>query len=229
MATKVKLYQIYYSDQTKKMLNPICIPYDNEWYEGKEYQPFFENHVIVDLISQGANNDCEYFGVFSWQFEHKNPYNLENLEKDIIRFPNQDIYSFYKLHTQPNVWRVAENWHKGIIDIAQYIFNKYNQRINIRRLNTPTIYQNAFIARKNVYDDYVNNFLKPLMEIMQDPDDSFLQEKLYQDTKYKSGRFSPNILKNITGVPYYPMHTFICERFFSTYLTTKYYSLKHLC
>ena len=38
-----------------------------------------------------------------------------------------------------------------------------------------------------------------------------------------------NNIENITGVPFYPMHTFICERFFSTYLTTKKFKIKQLC
>lgn len=229
MASEVKLYQIYYNEETKKFLNPACIPYDNKWYEGKEVQPFFENHIILDLFDRGEFKECKYLGILSWQFEQKNPYKLENIVNDIKRFPNMDIYSFYKLHTQPNVWRVAENWHKGIIETAQHIFNRFNKRIDLKRINTPTIYQNAHITRISVYQDYVDNWLRPLMEIMSDKNDTWLQDRLFLDTKYKSGRFSPEVMQKITGVPYYPMHTFICERFFSTYIALNYKSLKHLC
>jgi hypothetical protein len=228
MATKTIIHQIYFNEQTKEFINPIAFGYDNSWFEGKPIQPCFENHIISELLSNDHKN-ADYFSVLSWQFESKNPYRLENFNDDMKRFPKYDCYTFYKLHTQPNVWRVAENWHKGIIETAQHIFNRFKSSINISRINTPTIYQNAHITKINIYEDYVNTWLNPLMEIMEDKNDIWLQNRLYQDTKYKSGRFSPEILEKLTGVPYYPMHTFICERFFSTYMAINKHSIKHLC
>ena len=67
------------------------------------------------------------------------------------------------------------------------------------------------------------------MDIMANGENIWLQEHLYTDTKYKSGRFSKERIKAITGVEYYPMHTFICERFFSTFCATKNFKIKHLC
>ena len=225
MAAKSVIYQIYFDDKTKKYISPNAIGYDNSIYEGKAFQPAFENHIIRELIEQEKHKEAEYFGVFSWQFESKNSYWLKNLETDVKDF---DIYTFYRLHTQPNVWRVAENWHSGIIETAQYIFNQFNG-LKIDRLNTPTIYQNAHVSRSELYEEFVCTWLIPLMDIMAQSEDKWLQNRLFTDTKYKSGRFSPDKIKQITGVKYYPMHTFICERFFSTFCATKNFKIKHLC
>jgi hypothetical protein len=228
MASKTIIHQIYFDDQSKKYLKDFAVPYNNSWHEGKAKQPAFENHIISELIKQDAHKQSNYFGVFSWQFETKNSYWLKNLFDDIEKFPNYDTYTFYKAHTQPNVWRVAEGWHQGIIETSQHIFNRFNG-VKITAMNTPTIYQNAHVTKSDIYQDYVETWLDPLMEIMADLEDIWLQEKLFIDTKYKSYRLDTKNLHNVTGVPYYPMHSFICERFFSTYCAVKKIKIKHLC
>jgi hypothetical protein len=228
MARKAIIYQIYFDDNTKKYINQNCIGYDNSLYHGKEKQPFFENHIIKQLIEEQKHKDSEYFGVLSWQFETKNSYFLKNIHDDIDKNADHDIYSFYKAHTQPNVWRVAEGWHQGIIETSQHIFNRFNG-LKISHLNTPTIYQNAHVTKSEIYEDYVKTWLIPLMDIMNDAEDVWLQKQLWRDTKYKSYTLKKTKIENVTGVPYYPMHTFICERFFSTYLTTKKFKIKQLC
>jgi hypothetical protein len=44
MAAKSVIYQIYFDDKTKKYISPNAIGYDNSIYEGKAFQPAFENH-----------------------------------------------------------------------------------------------------------------------------------------------------------------------------------------
>ncbi len=228
MANKTIIHQIYFDDKTKGFLNPVAIPIDNSWYDGKPLQPAFENHIIQNVIKYDYDLDCDYIGVLSWQFETKNSYRLSKIHDDIEKYPNYDIYSFYKAHTQPNIWRVAEGWHKGIIETAQYIFDRFIP-IKITTLNTPIIYQNAHVSKIELYKDYVNNWLNPLMEIMFDQEDKKLQEMLWIDTKYKSWSLNRDKVTQITGVPYYPMHTFICERFFSTYCAVNNPKIKQLC
>ena len=228
MAAKTIIHQIYFDDNSKKCLKDFAIPYDNTWHEGKPKQPAFENHIILDLITAGAHKDCDYFGVLSWQFEKKNSYWLKNIFDDMAKFPNMETYTFYKAHTQPNLWRVAEQWHAGIIVTAQHIFNRFNG-FKISQNEMPTIYQNAHLTKSDIYEDYVQTWLRPLMEIMADTGDVWLQERLYSDTKYKSYSLNKTKLQNVTGVPYYPMHSFICERFFATYCAAKKIKIKHLC
>lgn len=228
MATKAIIYQIYFDDKTKGFINPVAIPLDNTWQESNPLQPAFENHIIQNVIKYDNNLDCDYLGILSWQFETKNSYKLSKIHDDIEKYSNHDIYSFYKGHTQPNIWRVAEGWHKGIIETSQYIFDRFNG-IKIANINTPIIYQNAHISRTELYKDYVNSWLNPLMEIMFDEEDKKLQKMLWIDTKYKSYSLNRDKISKITGVPYYPMHTFICERFFSTYCAVNNPKIKQLC
>lgn len=224
----MKVFQIYYNNATKESISPCAIPYDNSWYEGKAKQPLFENHCIVDIFKERMPRD-EHIGIFSWAFESKNQYRLTRLQREIEMYKYPDVVSFFRLHTQKNIWTIAENWHAGIIDTAKHIFKRFDDKIKITELNTPIVYQNAHCTRFEIYSDYVNSWLIPLMDIMQDENDAYLQERLWRDTFYKRGQTKKETLRNICGVEYYPLHPFIAERFFSTYLAVNNIKIKNVC
>jgi hypothetical protein len=45
-----------------------------------------------------------------------------------------------------------------------------------------------------------------------------LNKMIWQDSGYHKKKRMSAKLKQDLGVPYYPLHTFICERFWSVYL-----------
>lgn len=231
----IRLYQIFFDSYTHSKTSGLCIPYDNTWYAGKPLQPAFENHIIYDLIYKNAHENCDYFGVLSWQFEKKCNITIQHALNLISQDNGQhDVYTFFSLHTQQFLWRSAENWHKGITEIANHIFTRMGYQVSVRDISssiidrkTNTVYGNHFIARPEVYDRYVREFLKPTLDIMTDPTDEWLQERINRDSGYKKK------VKNIecmTGKPYYTLHTFVCERLFSTWLSinSNPYRLKHI-
>lgn len=224
----MKIFQIYYDEATQQSISPIAIPHDNTWHENKALQPFFENDCIVDIFKDRYPRD-EHIGIFSWQFESKNQYRLSRLTVELPMYKYPDVVSFFRLHTQRNIWAVAENWHKGIIETSKHIFSRFDKSIDIMALNTPIVYQNAHLTKSEIYSDYVHSWLEPLMGIMLDKNDAWLQERLWRDTFYKKGQTKKETLKRICGVDYYPLHPFIAERFFSTYLAVKNIKVKNLC
>ncbi len=223
MAPKIKIYQIYFDEKSKARIDPLTIPYDNS--NTDTIKPCLENHVIRSLVEHRQHLDCDYFGVLSWAFENKNPLKIKYIY-DLVD-GSFDVYSFYGLHTSDNVWKVAERWHKGIIDMAQHVFNKLNMDVNVKTIVTPTVYQNAFLTTPIIYERYVNEMLIPFMDMLLS--DKEIQARVNSDTRYKHGEFNKSKMEKVTGKPHYTFHTFICERLFSTFLAMNpYYKIKHL-
>lgn len=215
----MKLYQVYYNEETRSRIHPESIPYDNTLYHGKPLQPAFENHIICDLVEEGAHLHTDYFGVFSWAFEYKLGKNLNRVREQV---QGDDIYSFFSKSNQPYIWRQANLWHKGMLEIGQLLMEKMGVKTNLYNLSvrtgerkTCTVYGNYFLAKPEIYERYVNEFLRPAMNIMLgDPE---MIAKLSVNSGYKKNR-DLSWLVDVTGFPYYPMHTFVCERLFSTWL-----------
>lgn len=224
---KLKGIQVYYRHEQENKLHPRLIPYFNPTI----YSPCLENHVISELILQDEHKDCDYFGVFSWKFEKKHARSLTRLMEEVENDKdNADVYSFFSLHTKPNLWIVAEKWHKGITEVSKEIFVKAGMEevaMELETIKMPSIYQNAFFTRPEIYETYVKEWLVPVMKVMMDRQDKDIQDKLNIDTGYKSESRKEH-LKQTFGFPYYTLHPFICERLFSTFLSYTNYKVKHL-
>lgn len=228
MSQFLKIHQIYFNESQKKDLD--YIPYEN-----KNCTVFFENQVIVDLIKSGAHNDCEYFGVVShglraklalmnkqWASidnlaNHSNkkftPANFENA----LRWHKPDVFSFEKHKPQDTV-TFADIFHPNFANyfslVMRYIGYEWK----------PTVFQNVFycnnfVAKKEVYEKYVNEMLLPAMEFMKSVPD------LMQDSKYEKPL--PDNLKKSFGINHYPYHPFLCERFFSYFCHIHKLNCKH--
>lgn len=223
----LKGIQIYYDHSQENYLNPQLTPY----YNPPMYAPCLENHVISEKILLGEHKDCDYFGVFSWKFEKKHARSLTKLMDEVRNDKDRiDVYSFFSLHTKPNLWVVAEKWHPGILEAAKIIFRKthlFTVADELETIKMASIYQNAHFTRPDIYEKYVLDWLIPLMTAMLDTRDTELQAKLNVDTRYKS-ELNKGHLKTTFGFPYYTLHPFICERFFSTFLAYHNYKIKHI-
>ncbi len=140
-----------------------------------------------------------------------------------------DVYSFFGGFQTRNVWTKAEQWQPGILEIANRIFAEFEptKGIDITELETPIVYQNAFVARREVYADYVQTWLRSLITIMENNFE--IAALLMQDAKYKDAKLDKQKMIGTFGKPYYTFHPFVCERFFSTYLALNpEITLKHI-
>jgi hypothetical protein len=121
-----------------------------------------------------------------------------------------------------------EAWHPGSKDILIRIF----EELGVKWSNKPKypIYQNAFCARRQVYQDYVAEFLIPAMELMET--DIELAKLCWQDANYTRTTLNIPIdgerIKKLLGVPYVPMHPFLLERCFSIWIDPLKLNVKYL-
>ena len=222
----VQVYQILYDASHQQHLSTSTTWYDNS---DATNQPCLENHVIADLIRSGDHLQADYFGVLSWAFERKRAVRIDKLLPLVDG--SVDVYAFDNMHKQPNVWTKAETWHKGIIGAAREAFfemGRADVATQFDKVITPNIYSNAFIARREVYEDYVTNWLIPFMTVLERIESAQTECKSYTALKQKQGVTTEH-LQRVTGYPYYTLMPFICERLFSTYLAfNPHITIKHI-
>lgn len=222
------IYQIWYNEKTKKQVfhgfQPIC---------NARLTPFFENSVIASLLFESIPARS-WVGVLSPEFFRKVSVRLaggingEKIDK-FLNDTDKDVVSFFPQLTQRNIITQAENYHTGYVKLFNHIIKEAGIDYDIRRrarllMTTHTghpvytnIVSNHVIARKEVYQRYVNEVLIPCMEVMGGLDGE-MKDLLWSDAKYKQGKASPNHLLESYGKPYYTYHTFICERFWTLFM-----------
>jgi hypothetical protein len=215
LAKSVNIYQIYYDEASYKNCLDGFIPFYND-----RCSPFFENEVIERLIDYGKHKESDYFGVFSHSFQHK----IHIWPKNIFEAINQseyDVYSFFAGMKTNNIFLKGDAWHENFSLVCKKILEKMGYRQDIADHEYKTrciVYQNHFVAKAKVYEDYVNKVLRPALHIMST--DEEIKEIIWKDAKYhksKKSEVRERLMEQI-GVDYYPYHPFVCERLFSFYM-----------
>lgn len=213
------LFQIYYRPEHLDHLYSFATPYFNY-----SLTIFFENSVIRDLV---LASESKNIGVCSWKISHprqtKLNYNLapprrvnEITEEAINR--DYDVLPFTRNSKYHNMLAAASTWHPNFKVILTEILD-YLQINMPEEVKTP-IYQNAFMAKREIYQDYVKKYLSPVMDLMVT--DPKINKLIMQDSGYtklaREDAASPEYLREKIGIPFYPMAPFLLERLFSIYV-----------
>lgn len=211
----VQLYQIYWRDDQLPNLFPFAIPYKNEGLT-----PFFENSVIAELVPRET---AYKIGVASWQLRQKIGGGIpmkQHFTEDVMNWDYEVLSLGRKQEPKTMLFRLNE-WHKGSVEVLAKIF----QKLGINSLQEPKdpIYQNHFIARTDIYQDYVKELLIPAMNLMVNDEeisrlvnvDSGYYKILPPYTEYA------HRVNKFLGTNHVPLHAFLCERMFSIWLHGK--------
>lgn len=197
----VNIYQIFYDEAS---LNNCFI--DRRvtlYYNDLTPEPYYENTLIAKIVPN--HEGSEYLGVFSHKFSKKIGFNLDSIKYD------SDVITFFSQHKHTNFLKNMERWHPNSKEALTLIMDELGVKIPD---NLTTIYQNHFLAKTSIYKDYVNNWLIPIIKIM-DNADGRLQEILSQSIR--NGQYIG-----------YQLHTFILERVFSIYCAVNKLKVKQL-
>jgi hypothetical protein len=120
------------------------------------------------------------------------------------------MYSFtYDRH---DVLGYADLCHPGFLTIFRELLETLNIDIDERPMIG--LYQNAVIAKPDIYLDYVENFLLPTIRFFDSCSDE-IRKMLFKNANYKG--VSGDRLEESIGVGHYTYHTFILERLWSLY------------
>jgi hypothetical protein len=203
MAEAVSFHQIYYKEEQLPHLYPWAKPYFNPGLT-----IFFENDPIAKIVSE---TESEKVGVCSWKLSQKLRQRLRltvPLEEAIFKMDYQ-VLALTRQSSHHQMMAAAKEWHPGFIETITMIWTKLGLRMP-GETKSP-IYQNHFIAKTSIYKRYVDEFLKPAMDlVMQDEE---LNKLMTQDSHYgKLSQGDVRSVKDKLGMDFYPMAPFVLER-----------------
>lgn len=207
-----ELIQIYYTNEQKEKLFDFAKPYFNSGLT-----IFFENDPIKKLV---LATEADKIAVCSWKLRDKLRWYIGRpraLTPELLD-SDYDVLSFTRNTKYHKMLAAAEVWHPGFLKI----FDKMLGAIGVSRpgeIKTP-IYQNHFSARTQIYKDYIQSYLSPVMDAMVS--DKELNEMVMRDSHYSDlTHQTAEHLQEKIGINYYPLVPFLLERLFSVYVHNK--------
>lgn len=205
--SKMDLYSIAYLQDQDVEYNKIFNRINT--IEDKSY--LFEYNKIIEYTNhwETYSNDS-YLGYFSYKFPYKTGF-YKRIVEDILKNEDSDVVMFCK--QADDYLKYTEEQHPGFMNIFTKICDKLGLEIKDK---LPTVYSNFFVAKADVYKDYVK-LLELAIDIMET--DPVIKELCWQDASYKG--LSSEDLKKYTGLDHYTFHTFILERLMSVWLVNK--------
>lgn len=217
MATELGFYQIYYADEQLGKLYDFAIPYKNEILSH-----YFENDVIAKIVPEST---ADLIGVASWRLPQKrgDMFRLQDKSLTLEKILNTDFDIAVLTPRSPNhkMLQMASAWHKESWDIA---FNELKKFIKVPREVTNAIYENHFIAKREIYQEYVRSVLGPAMSYMGERS-VFFENAGYAKRKTASEQKE---YKEKTGRDDWPIAPFILERLFSIWIEGKGFKVVNL-
>lgn len=210
-----ELYQIFWNDNQLPNLYPFAIPFKNEGLT-----VFFENEVISRLVPVST---AERIGVASHALRQKIGGGIPMREEFTEKTLERDFEVLYLGRRSPEekmLFRL-DQWHPGARAILNLVFEKLGLSHPAEPKNP--IYQNHFVAKREIYQDYVGSFLIPAMNLMET--DEQISKLVNVDSGYYKlkppfGDYAQRV-KKFLGTDYAPLHAFILERCFSCWINNK--------
>lgn len=221
----LQFHQIYYKDEQLKELYDFATPYRNE-----VVTDFFENSVIAREVPKC---DAQYISFCSWRLRKKRldgwcPVILKgavNLTEEKILSQDFDVAVLTPRSKSHKMLGMSALWHGGY----QHNYAWDNAIVELKKfitipeeVKTP-IYENHFIARKELYHEYVSSLLNPVMQYMSDRS-CFFVDAGYAPKKERDkseGVQAVERYRKETGRNDWPIAPFILERLFSIFINDK--------
>lgn len=200
--------------------------YDNSHIRTLEQKSWrFESNPIIDIVSNESNrgfSSSDYIGILSHKFNSKSGISAKMLDKIFKQVKNEDfdIINFSRQHwiDGKEYMNFSEGEHPGLTKILKLCINNLNATYIE---NPPVFYSNYFLAKSEIYKDYVNNWLIPTLNYMEND----IWELVNGDSTYKSGLNSEELMK-YTGMSHYNFSAFVCERLVGQYAMNKNLKIK---
>ncbi|OOZ38564.1 hypothetical protein [Solemya elarraichensis gill symbiont] len=154
MNKNLKLFQIFYNDETRQQLDPGFIALDNRANTRPDWAEYWPIRQVL-LNNQFSDND--YIGFFSPRFYEKTGCNSEQV-KDVVTNGGDEIFSFSPffdhsaLHLNP--FEQGERYHPGLITSFESLSGELDIELNPREIvcdHTTTIFSNYFVASYEIW------------------------------------------------------------------------------
>lgn len=204
-----KIFSIVYSQN--QPCEYTC--YNNSHIRTVEQKSYlFEYNVFIDIVDNYDIKE-EYLGIFSWKFSFKSGIFRKKLDWLLSNVPPQDVYILCKPLKYPYI-TFTEAVHPGFKLRFNFLLKEIGKENFIDKEPKHTVYSNFFISKKEIYIDFINNWIKPSIFVMENNKE--LNKLVMEECNYKG--LPREQLLAYTGLPYYNYITFLLERLFSFYL-----------
>lgn len=210
MATRtLDFFQVYFRPEQVNNLYPFAIPHYNE-----KITDFFENSIISELV---PNSQADLISVCSHRLKEKRTdcirVSTKPLTEEIICNTDFDVAVLtprsptHKALFMASIWHNA--WASAFKELQKFI--KCPDEVKV------AIYENHFIATREIYQEYVNTVLKPCIEFMKD------KPAFFSDANYAKRKKPEEVIwyREKTGRNDWPIAPFILERLFSIWINDK--------
>lgn len=152
----VNLFQIVYNEETRKEVDPECIPLDNS---SSSRPDWFEYWPIREFFLKNNVEDEDYFGFISPRFTEKTGLTGCQIHSAVqAGSSGAEIFSFSPVFDHnamfANSFAQGETYHPGLISAAQSIFDEIDIGINLTDLvqdQTRIIFSNYFVAKGSLW------------------------------------------------------------------------------
>lgn len=188
-------------------------------YFNQVLTPYFENTVISELVPK-CNADL--ISICSWRLKKKrgDMFRLldKTLTKEKILNADFDVAILTPRSPSHNVMGMASHWHGKAWDDA---INDLKKFIKVPNIVKHAVYENHFIARKDIYHAYVADYLLPVIDYMSTRDVYFV------DSGYRTRKSQADNehIKKVLNRSDYPIAPFVLERLFSIFINNKGYKV----
>lgn len=219
----IKIFQIHYKDEQKNNLLDGFTPYMND-----KKSILMESECIHDIRHNRLTSDISHVGSVGYKFHKK-----------VLHKPKYiDFCTTIEKHLDVDIFspRLNTLWMKGIRQPRRICFpNQLNMRFSaipfledLANLNVikkssiklwertykAPVYFNYWVAKREVFLDYVDNFLDKVIDLIHSYDkDNWI---FTVDEDYTP--VAPEEWQNATGFSNYPIITFILERLINIYI-----------
>ncbi len=196
------LYQAYYQEDQKSILDPIFTPYDNT----KNEAPHLREYPMWKALYEKHKGTMAYWGLLSWRWLDKTKLPPDEFRQWIVDNPGYDVYHidpFLDVSVSyPNIWVQGDRWHPGMINFCNRLF----PQIGINKKVEEIIYKpedfatcNYYVGNSVFWGSFIT-FLDNVIEVCQN--DPELNHYMFEDKRLYNGAM----------IPSFP---FVAERMFS--------------
>ena len=225
----IDFWQIYYEESQLEYRYSYAKSYYNS-----ELTPFFENSIIEKLV---PTSRAAYISVCSWRLREKRqqgwtPIILGNQELTLEKIEQNDfdIAILCPMDMEHKTMECSSHWHGVAWDDAISALRGFMPIPD--ELNGNAIYQNHFIARREIYQSYVSECLTPVIRFMRDKEIFFrpsgyihkkrdqkeIERTLAKLNEWEEGRVFTD----------WPICVFVLERLFRIWIDKKNYKIINL-
>jgi hypothetical protein len=146
---QVHIFQIFYSEDTRKMLDPGYIPFDNLSNERPDWREYWP---IRRFLKNTELREGDFYGFFSPKFREQTGLSAEEVKQFIES--DYDVISFLYVFDQScgfvNVFEQGEPHHKGLFSLTQRFLDEIGYGAQLDNLvmdSRHTIFSNYFVAK----------------------------------------------------------------------------------